>query len=74
MLVESADRTHTIAVGFERSYAIFSNPGNMCFHADPYFGPLTLKGETRAIRGRIYLAAGSARDVFDRYLRDFAAS
>lgn len=66
VLVANRAGTHTVAVGFERSYAIFSNPTNMCFHADPYFGPLTRKGETRRVRGKLTLAAGTAQEVFER--------
>lgn len=72
VLVENKARTHTIAVAFEQSYAIFSNPTNMCFHADPYFGRFTKRGQKRQVRGRLYLAAGAAPNVFERYRRDFA--
>lgn len=66
VLVENRAGTHTVAVAFERAYAIFSNPTNMCFHADPYFGQITKKGETHRLRGKLVLAAGTAQEVFDR--------
>ena len=71
VIVESADKTHAVALGFERSYVIFSNPPNMCFHADPYFGPITKKEEVRTVRGMMYLMAGTAEDAFERYRADF---
>ena len=72
VIVESADKRHAVALGFERSYVIFSNPSNMCFHADPCFGPITGKREARTVRGMIYLMAGTANEAFERYREDFA--
>jgi len=66
VLVENKSRTHTVAVAFDKSYAIFSNPGNLCFHADPYFGPIAQKGRTHRLSGKLSLTAGTAREVFDR--------
>jgi len=71
VIVESADGKHAAALGFRQSYAIFSNPDNRCFHADPYFGPITESGEERLMRGKLYLMAGSATDAFERYREDF---
>src|SRR5690606_10095731 len=75
VIVESRDRKHVAALGFEQSYTIYGDPvGNKCFHADPYFGPLTETGEERLIRGRLYLIKGTAQEALNRYIRDFEGS
>lgn len=70
VIVEDVVGQHAAALGFDRSYNIFSNYGNRCFHADPYFATLA-PGEERWRRGRLYLMEGSAEDAFRRYQRDF---
>lgn len=71
VIVESPDRQHVAALGFERAYTIYGDAkGNKCFHADPYFGPLAA-GEERAIKGRLYLMKGTAQDAFARFTREF---
>ena len=64
VLVEGADGNHTVALAFERSYAIFSNPTNQCFHADPYFGQVA-PGKTYDVRGRLGLVNGDAQQAFE---------
>ena len=71
VIVESVDGKYSAALGFEQSYAIFSNPDNKCFHADPYFGPTTESREERRMLGKLYLMAGSATDAFEGYREDF---
>lgn len=71
IIVESRDGRHAAALGFEQSYTSFSCSGNMCFHADPYFGMLS-PGVEKQMRGALYLMEGSADDALDRYRRDFA--
>jgi len=71
VLVESADGAHTIALAFERSYAIFSNPTNRCFHADPYSGPLA-PGQEATVRGALYLADGDAPTVLGRLKEEWS--
>ena len=72
VIVQSSDRRHVAALAFERAYTIYGDPvGNKCFHADPYFGPLTTAGEERRIKGRLYVMRGTPQDALDRYRRDF---
>lgn len=75
VIVESPDRRHVAALGFERAYTIYGDAkGNKCFHADPYFGPFTKTGEERAIRGKLYLMDGTAETVFTRFQREFSVT
>jgi len=74
VIVEGRSGRHAAALGFGQSYTAYSNPGNMCFHADPYFGSLGAHGDERAMRGRLYLIEGNADDAFERYLHDFCAN
>lgn len=72
VIVESPDRRHVAALGFERAYSIYGDAvGNKCFHADPYFGPFTKTGEERTIKGRLYLMDGTADTAFVRFKREF---
>jgi hypothetical protein len=72
VIVESPDKEHTAALGFEQSDTIYGDPiGNKCFHADPYFGRLEKGGEETVRRGKLYLMEGTARDAFDRYNNEF---
>lgn len=71
VVVESADGKHSVALGFQQAHTIFSNPPNMCFHADPYFGTFTRKSETRHMRGKLYLMTGGAHEALARYRREF---
>lgn len=70
VIVQARDGRHSAALGFEQSYAIFSSPGNMCFHADPYFGLLDA-GEQRTVRGKLYLVEGGAGEAWERYRAEF---
>ncbi|MFH0965885.1 MAG: hypothetical protein V2A58_17950 [Planctomycetota bacterium] len=69
VIVEGADGKRSAALSFERSYAIFSNPTNRCFHAEPYFGPIGVD-EERRVRGRLYLMEGKAEEALGRWRRD----
>jgi hypothetical protein len=61
VIVESADKKRSAALGFERSYCIYGDAaGNKCFHADPYFGASLASAEERVIRGRLFLMEGDA--------------
>ncbi len=73
MIVEGESGRYTTAVGFEQSYECFGCRGNMCFHADPFFGVLAPR-QRKTIRGRLYLIAGDAETAFARYRRDFPQS
>ncbi len=73
VIIESMDRAHSAALGFEQADHIYGDAkGNKCFHADPYFGPLIKTGEERSVRGKLYLIKGNAEDALKRYRNDFA--
>lgn len=74
IIVESSTGNHAVALGFERSYLIYSNPLNMCFHADPYLGTLPDSGDESHARGKLYLIEGNADVAFARYSADFSDS
>lgn len=69
--LESLDRKHVIAYGFEEGIWSSSNIGDAraCFHLFPYFGDL-LPGQSREVKGRLYLCEGNADSVRDRFLAD----
>ena len=71
VLVESADGRHCAGVGFGQAHTIFSNTRNRCFHADPYFASIELKGEIATARGRIYLVEGTSEELLKRYTSEF---
>jgi hypothetical protein len=75
VIVESPDRKHVAALGFERAYTIYGDAkGNKCFHADPYFGPFTKTHDERTVRGKLYVTEGTAETVFSRFKQDFRLS
>jgi hypothetical protein len=41
-----------------------------CIHSNPLWGPLS-PGESKTVRGKIYLFRGTREDVLERYERDF---
>lgn len=75
VIVEDVDKRHTMALGFQQSYSIYSDAiGNKCYHADPYFGSIDKTGEQRTMHGKLYLMKGTAQQAFERYRRDFGLS
>ena len=71
IIVESRAGDRTVALGFDQSYLCYSNPENMCFHADPFLGTIEHRGDVSWADGRLYLIDGDARKAFDRYQEDF---
>lgn len=71
VMVQSADGTHTSALGFEQSHGIFSSCGNRCYHADPHFGFNLAPGEERTVRGRLYMMKGTPEEAMARFQADF---
>lgn len=69
-IVESMDGQYCTALGFTQSYSAFGCTGNMCFHADPYFGVIE-PHEEKAIDGRLYFIRGGRHDALRRYQDDF---
>lgn len=70
IIVEGAQGRYTAALGFEQSNDCFGCRGNMCFHADPYFGVIE-PGRQKKMHGRLYLIAGDAQEALRRYWEDF---
>jgi len=74
VIVQSVDGQHSVAVGFEQSYAIFSSRHNMCFHAEPYLGVIACQGEERSVRGKLYMIEGDAPAALTRYREEFGVT
>jgi len=70
VIVQDCSGSYCAALGFDHAYNIFSNHGNRCFHADPYFATVA-PGEEVWRHGRLYLMQGTAEDAFQRYRNDF---
>jgi hypothetical protein len=70
-ILESVDGKHCAALAFTQAYSAFGCTGNMCFHADPYFGVIDA-GEEKSMKGRLYLMAGDRHAALSRYQREFA--
>jgi hypothetical protein len=70
----SKDGAKTLALGFETANWASSNAGDprACFHLFPWIGDLA-PGESRSVRGRLYLIAGSPDAARERFLKDFPA-
>jgi len=72
-IIESVDGKHCAALGFTQSYSAFGCTGNMCFHADPYFGVIG-PHEEKVIEGRLYFMRGDRHDALRRYQDDFTVA
>ena len=70
IILEGPHAQHSAALGFPQSNDCFGCRGNMCFHADPYFGTLD-PHQQKTIPGRLYLIPGNAQQAFQRYQNDF---
>jgi len=70
LIRESQDRQWTMGIAWESFLSIQGhNPWN-CMHLSVRVGPLK-PGQSRTIRGRIYLIKGSKADCLHRFERDF---
>jgi len=70
LLRESQDRQWTMAIAWESFLSAQGhNPWN-CMHLSVRVGPLE-QGQSRTIRGRIYLIKGSKEDCLKRFEKDF---
>lgn len=72
--VESKDKKHVLALGFEKALWASSNGGDprACVHVFPSFGNLA-KGAKATVHGRLYLLEGDAAAARERFLADFPA-
>ncbi len=73
LLRESSDGKWTAGIAWERFLSAQGHNPWECMHLCVLVGPLK-KGETRTVRGRIYLFEGTRDDCLARYRRDFAKS
>jgi len=70
LIRESADRAWVTGIGWEDSLSVQGhNPWN-CLHASIRVGPLKA-GESKTVRGRIFLFPGSRRDCLERFTKEF---
>ncbi len=67
---ESEDRTQTMAIAWDSFLTVQGHNPWKCMHLSVGLGPL-MPGETKTIRGKIYLIEGSKEDCFARYKQDF---
>ena len=65
----SGDESLIFGVAFEPYQELFQGVAR-CLHSDFRLGGLE-SGETKTIRGKVYLIEGNADDLLERYLRDF---
>jgi hypothetical protein len=70
MLRESADGQWVAGIAWERFISAQGHNPWECLHLCIRVGPLA-RGESRTIRGRIYLFMGTRDDLLRRYRRDF---
>lgn len=67
---ESTDHSWVTGIAWERFVSVQGHNPWQCMHLSIKIGPLK-KGETRTIRGRIYLFQGTKEDLLACYKRDF---
>lgn len=70
---ESNDRIWVTGIAWERFLSAQGHNPWECMHLAVRVGPLAV-GETRKVRGRIYLFEGTREDLFERYKGDFRLS
>lgn len=65
----SKDGRWILATAWDRTHELFQGV-YVCLHADPHVGGLA-PGETKRVRGKLYLFEGDANALLRRYERDF---
>ena len=68
----SGDGTQLLATAWDSTHELFQGV-YVCLHSDPHVGGLAA-GETRTIRGKLYLLKNEPGALLERYRRDFPAS
>lgn len=71
LLRESEDAKWTMGIAWESFVSAQGHNPWKCMHLSVRVGPLT-KGQTKTIRGRIYLLKGSKEDCLKQFKRDFS--
>jgi len=67
---ESADRTWVTGIGWEDYLSVQGHNPWSCLHASIRVGPLK-RGESKTIRGRLFLFQGSRQNALERFDREF---
>ncbi len=67
---ESNDGKWVTGIAWERFLSTQAHNPWECMHLSVHLGPLK-QGESRQIRGKIYLFQGTKEELLERYLRDF---
>jgi len=65
----SADEEWLLAKAWDRTHELFQGV-YVCLHADPHVGGLKA-GETKTVRGKLYLLKNDPKELLKRYERDF---
>jgi hypothetical protein len=68
----SADNRRLLATAWDSSHELFQGV-IVCLHNDPHVGGLK-PGETRRLRGKVYLLENDPAALLQRYRRDFGAA
>ena len=68
----SGDEKHIFAVAFEPHQELFQGVAR-CLHSDFRIGGLK-PGETKTIKGKIYIVPNDVKDLLSRYAQDFPAA
>ncbi|RPI24834.1 MAG: hypothetical protein EHM61_16020 [Acidobacteria bacterium] len=70
LIREAEDAQWVTGIAWEDYVAVQGHNPWKCMHLAPRVGPLR-RGETKTVRGRIYLFAGNRNDCLAKYRRDF---
>jgi hypothetical protein len=65
----SADNKWLLATAWDRTHELFQGI-YVCLHADPHVGGLT-PGQTKRVRGKLYLLKNDPDELLRRYKQDF---
>ncbi|NQZ94910.1 MAG: hypothetical protein HRU01_00240 [Myxococcales bacterium] len=69
---ESVDGEWVMGAAWERFLSAQANNSSKCLHLSVRIGPLAV-GESRVVRGKLYLLRGSREDLLKRYEEEFGS-
>ena len=72
LLRRSNDKQWVMAIAWDRFLSVQAHNPWLCMHQSIHVGPLK-RGETRTVRGRIYLLKTTPEQLVDRFRKDFPA-
>ena len=70
LIRESTNKQWITGIAWERFLSVQGHNPWQCMHLGIQVGPLE-SGESKTIRGKIYLFEGSKEDCFEKYVKDF---